>query len=111
MEFGMPLPNSLNTLRGHHVELVIPSEVELLVERLEEIGFSRNQFLIQVAQAAIQFANDEDARTSRSLTTKGAPHDPVVCRYHSGMRGRTQWISLRKRQDEWILAAFLFEGD
>lgn len=106
----MPIYNSTNPLRGHNIEVVIPPEVDALVEKLEQIGFARNEYLIEVAKTAIQFAKDENARIEKSLVSKNLPHDPVVCRHFSGMRGRTEWMFIRKKQDEWILSALLFEN-
>ena len=100
----MPRP-----LRGHHLELEIPSDPAELVSAIEQLGFSPNSYIDEVARNALAFVAQEEERTSKMLAPKAVVRDPVVCRYYCDVRGQPSWLILRRMEDRWILSAMVTE--
>ena len=100
----MPRP-----LRGHHLELEIPSDPAELVAAIEQLGFTANSYIDEVARRALTFAAQEDERMSKILALKTVLLDPVVCRYYCDVRGQPSWLILRRMEDRWILSAMVTE--
>jgi hypothetical protein len=100
----MPRP-----LRGHHIEIEIPSDAAMLASEIERLGFTANAYIDQVAKFALTFAAEEEARLAKILAPQSMPRDPVVCRYYRDVRGDPAWLILRRSEKHWILSAMVSE--
>jgi hypothetical protein len=100
----MPRP-----LRGHHIEIEIPSDAAMLTSEIEKLGFTANAYIDEVAKRALTFAAEEEARLNKILAPKSMPRDPVVCRYYRDVRGDPAWLILRRSEKHWILSAMVSE--
>src|ERR1700675_1219218 len=100
----MPRP-----LRGHHIEIGIPSDAAMLASEIEKLGFTANAYIDEVAKFALTFAAEEEARLTKILALKSMPRDPVVCRYYRDVRGDPALLILRRSEKHWILSAMVSE--
>jgi hypothetical protein len=99
----------MRPLRGHNIEIEIPSDAAVLVSEIEKLGFTANAYIDEVAKCALTFAAEEEARLSKTLAPKSVLRDPVVCRHYRDVRGQPSWLILRRSERHWILSAMVTE--